>query len=41
MRVIGSVRLNEFAPKARHFIDLLKGIEKKGLLEVVVRTVQK
>ncbi|WJV68560.1 integrase arm-type DNA-binding domain-containing protein [Pectobacteriaceae bacterium CE70] len=36
--VIGHLPITELKP--RHFIDLLKGIEKKGLLEVASRTRQ-
>jgi len=36
--VIGHLPVTELRP--RHFIDLLKGIEKKGLLEVAARTRQ-
>ncbi|MCI4231987.1 tyrosine-type recombinase/integrase [Dickeya dianthicola] len=36
--VIGHLPVTEL--KTRHFIDLLKGIEKKGLLEVAARTRQ-
>ncbi|WP_263063175.1 tyrosine-type recombinase/integrase [Dickeya dadantii] len=36
--VIGHLPVTEL--KARHFIDLLRGIEKKGLLEVTARTRQ-
>ncbi len=34
--VIGHLPVAELKP--RHFIDLLKGIEQKGLLEVAART---
>ncbi|MCE9858467.1 tyrosine-type recombinase/integrase, partial [Raoultella planticola] len=36
--IIGHLPVTEL--KTRHFIDLLKGIEKKGLLEVAARTRQ-
>lgn len=36
--IIGHLAVTEL--KTRHFIDLLKGIEKKGLLEVAARTRQ-
>ena len=36
--VIGNLPVTEL--KTRHFIDLLKGIEEKGLLEVASRTRQ-
>ena len=36
--VIGNLPVSELKP--RHFIDLLKSIEKKGLLEVASRTRQ-
>lgn len=36
--VIGNLPVSELKP--RHFIDLLKGIEEKGLLEVASRTRQ-
>lgn len=36
--IIGHLQVTEL--KTRHFIDLLKGIEKKGLLEVAARTRQ-
>jgi hypothetical protein len=36
--VIGHLPVAELKP--RHFIDLLKGIEQKGLLEVAARTRQ-
>ncbi|SMB41005.1 putative integrase; KpLE2 phage-like element [Serratia proteamaculans] len=36
--VIGHLSVTEL--KARHFIDLLKGIERKGMLEVAARTRQ-
>ncbi len=36
--IIGHLPVSEL--KSRHFIDLLKGIEKKGLLEVAARTRQ-
>ncbi len=36
--IVGHLPITEL--KTRHFIDLLKGIEKKGLLEVAARTRQ-